>query len=392
MGVKMIKYVSAGDSHGEMLVGILENVPAHLTVDIKKINSFLTLRKRGYGRGKRMQIESDKVHIVSGILRKENDSLAETTGAPIGMLIENRDYTLNKTQRFFTVPRPGHSDFAGTVKFMFENAALPSERTSARRTAMDVAAGALLLSYLEVFGVEIYFFTEQIGRAKAKLAALNKFTKEQFLSIMENDLLAPGKAEYDAMKSEIDRAIKNRDSVGGRGVVVVKNLPPGVGHYGNFLDMLDGVLAHYVMSVPSVKSVEIGFLSDFLERGDTVGSKFHDALFIENGKITRKTNNAGGTEGGLSNGEDLIIRIGFKPIPTVLKGMQSVDLQSMKELQSAYVRSDTCVIPAGTVVSAMRVSIALSGVFSEQFGGDTIKDAQENFREWLSRRQRFWKK
>ncbi len=405
----MIKYTSAGDSHGEALVGILENVPAHIAVDIKRINAMLSLRQRGYGRGKRMQIEKDKVRIISGVTEKFSDSgtgeslqpenlqpenlLLETSGAPIGMLIENRDYTLNKTKRFFTVVRPGHSDFAGTVKFAFENAAIPSERTSARTTAMDVAAGALLLSYLELFGIEVYFFAERIGSVRAEGALeKGKLTKEAFEYALKNDLLVPPSGDYAAMKAEVDRAISQRDSIGGSGVVVVKGVPPGVGHYGNFLDKLDGIIAHFVMSVPSVKSVEVGTLSDaFLQDGFT-GSAFHDALFIENGKLTRRTNNAGGIEGGLSNGEDIVIRVGFKPIPTVLKGVPSVDLSDFSEKRSVYVRSDTCVVPAGTVVSAMRVSLALSTVLSEQFGGDSAADVKANFEGWLSRRRKFWQR
>ena len=405
----MIKYTSAGDSHGEALVGILENVPAHIAVDIKRINAMLSLRQRGYGRGKRMQIEKDAVRIISGVTERLSDSgagestqsknkqpenlLLETSGAPIGMLIENRDYTLNKTKRFFTVVRPGHSDFAGTVKFDFHNAAIPSERTSARTTAMDVAAGALLLSYLELFGIEVYFFTERIGSVRAEGALeKGKLTKEAFEHALKNDLLVPPSGDYAAMKAEVDRAISQRDSIGGSGVVVVKGVPPGVGHYGNFLDKLDGIIAHFVMSVPSVKSVEVGTLSDaFLQDGFT-GSAFHDALFIENGKLTRRTNNAGGIEGGLSNGEDIVIRVGFKPIPTVLKGVPSVDLSDFSEKRSVYVRSDTCVVPAGTVVSAMRVSLALSTVLSEQFGGDSAADVKANFEGWLSRRRKFWQR
>jgi len=373
----------------------------------------LSLRQRGYGRGKRMQIEKDTVRIVSGVMEKrpaekqptkkrpaeklpaeENGACLETTGAPIGMLIENRDYTLNKTKRFFTVPRPGHSDFAGSVKFMFENVAIPSERTSARTTAMDVAAGALLLSYLELFGIEVYFFTERIGKVRISNGLLKKgaFTKESFESVLKNDLLVPQGGDYAAMKEEIDRAIEQRDSIGGSGVVVVKNVPPGVGHYGNFLDKLDGIIAHFVMSVPSVKSVEVGTLSEMFERGVFYGSAFHDGLFLENGKLTRRTNNAGGIEGGLSNGEDIVIRVGFKPIPTVLKGVQSVDLSDMSEKSSVYVRSDTCVVPAGTVVSAMRVSLALSTVLSGQFGGDSAEDVKANFDAWLSRRRKFWQR
>ena len=396
----MIKYTSAGDSHGEALVGILENVPARIAIETEQINAMLALRQRGYGRGKRMQIEKDKVCIVSGVTEKlsagstgERSAHLETSGAPIGMLIENRDYTLNKTKRFFTVVRPGHSDFAGTVKFDFENAAIPSERTSARTTAMDVATGALLLSYLKLFGIEVYFFTERIGSARIEgILEKGVLTKEAFDLALKNDLLVPPSGDYAAMKAEIDRAITQRDSIGGSGLIFVKNVPPGIGHYGNFLDKLDGIIAHFVMSVPSIKSVEVGTLSDAFARSDFTGSAFHDGLFVENGKLARKTNNAGGIEGGLSNGEDIVIRVGFKPIPTVLKGVPSVDLLDMSEQRSVYVRSDTCVVPAGTVVSAMRISIALSTVLSGQFGGDTAEDVKANFESWLSRRRKFWQR
>ena len=374
----MIKYVSAGDSHGEMLIGIMENLPAGLTVNEEEINLYLSLRQRGYGRGARMKIENDKIHIVSGF------SNGKTTGAPLGFLVKNRDFEINKTKREFTVPRPGHSDYAGSVKYAFENAAIPSERTSARTTATDVAAGALLLEYLKLFGIKIFFFVKSVGKFSVRSFPFDEKTFEYALS---NDLLAPSEDAYSGFKREIDEAIKRRDSIGGEGIAVLKNVPPGIGGYGNFTDKLDGIIAQFVMSVPSVKYVEIGNFDS-----SKFGSEFHDEMFVKDGKIFRKTNNAGGIEGGLSNGEDIIVKFGFKPIPTVLRGVRSVDIKDFSSKKTVYVRSDTCVVPAGTVVSAMRISIALSQVLSEQFGGDTVSDVSDNFRHYLLRRKKFWQR
>lgn len=372
----MIRYNSAGDSHGEALLGIIENLPSNLSIDEKEINFYLSLRQKGYGRGKRMQIEFDKIRILSGVYN------GKTTGVPVGFLIENRDFKLNKTKRAFTIPRPGHSDYAGTVKYIFENAAIPSERTSARSTATDVAVGSLLLSYLKLFGIKILFFVTQIGNAKTEKF---QFNENSFEKVLSNDLLAP--SNYNDMKREVDNAISSRDTVGGEGIVVIKNVPPGTGSYGNFSDKLDGIIAQYIMSIPSIKFVEIGNFNS-----NKKGSEFHDAMFVENGHLTRKTNNAGGIEGGLSNGEDIVVRFGFKPIPTVLKGVPSVDLSDFSQKNSVYVRSDICVVPAGTVVAAMRISLAMSVVLSNQFSGDTSLDVADNFSRWVSRRKKFWQR
>ncbi len=374
----MIKYVSAGDSHGEMLVGIVGNLPSNLTVNEEEINFYLGLRQRGYGRGARMKIEKDKIHIISGVFD------GKTTGAPLGFLIKNRDFELNRTKREFAVPRPGHSDYAGSVKYIFENAAIPSERTSARVTATDVAAGALLLEYLKLFGIKVFFFAKSIGKFSAKKFPFDEKTFEYALS---NDLLAPDRDAYSGFKKEIDEAIRRKDSIGGEGIVILKNIPPGIGKYGSFAGKLDGIIAQFVMSVPSVKYVEIGNFDS-----SKFGSEFHDEMFVKNGKVFRKTNNVGGIEGGLSNGEDIVVKFGFKPIPTVLKGVNSVDLKDFSNKKTVYVRSDTCVVPAGTVVSAMRISIALSQALSGQFGGDTTADVTDNFGRWLSRRKKFWQR
>ncbi len=373
----MIKYVSAGDSHGEMLVGILEGLPSGMQIDEDRINFYLSLRQKGYGRGRRMEIENDRVKIVSGLFD------GKTTGAPLGIIIENRDFKLNKTRREFTVPRPGHSDYGGTVKYEFSNAAIPSERTSARSTAVDVAAGSLLLDYLKIFGVKIFFFVKSIGEVSKDI---NTIDEETFEKVISNDLFSLPEM-YEDFKSAVDRAIEKRDTVGGEGVVVVKNVPPGIGGYGNFSDKLDGIIAQFVMSVPSVKYVEIGNF-----KPGVYGTEFHDEIFSNGKRIFRKTNSAGGIEGGVSNGEEIVVKFGFKPIPTVLKGINSVDLTDLSNKKSVYVRSDTCVVPAGTLVSAMRISIALSTVFSSQFGGDTVSDVSKNFDFWLSRRKKFWQR
>ena len=372
----MIELITAGESHGKGLFGILRGIPCGLKIDTDFVNGMLALRQRGFGRGERMKIEKDRINIVSGI-----DENGVSTGSPIGFFIDNIDTKLNATKRSFTVPRPGHADFAGSVKYNFKNLAMPSERTSGRLSALDVAAGSIAALFLREFGVKVHFAVECIGKTCAFAKDLSEDTFKKALS---SDILAMGKEAE--MKAEIENAVKSEDTIGGRGLAIVRNLPAGLGDYNDWRSRADGLVAQAVMSVGTVKSVSIG------ESGITSGAIYHDPFEMKNGTLKRLSNNAGGIEGGITNGEDVVVRFFSKPIPTVRKGITSVDIKNGENTRSVYVRSDTCVVPAVTLVSAMRIALVFASLFTEKFGGDTMSDIRASFNNYVNSRRAFWQK
>lgn len=379
----MIRLTTAGESHGEYIVGILEGIPSHLKINIDFINKKLYLRKKGYGRSERMKFEEDKFEIFSGI-----DENFVTTGAPIGFRVLNIDFLINKTKRYSTSPRPGHVDYSGSVKFDFENFYLSSERRSGRLTVLDTIAGAICETLLNELGIKVYFSVISIGKIKIEENIIDKI-ENLFEEILSSDLFIPIKEIEEKMKKEIDKAKSRGDTLGGSSVIVVKNIPPGIGDYNNYLENLDGLLSQAVISVPSVKAVEIG---DGVLGSILFGSEFHDEFFISDNKIKRKTNRCGGIEGGVSNGEDIVIKIYSKPIPTLMKGLKTVDFENFVEIESKYVRSDILAIPAVTLVAASRISIVLANEIKKKFGGDTIFDLKNSFNNYLNSRRRFWQK
>ncbi len=372
----MIEVISSGESHGKGLIGIIKGIPQGLKVDETFINEMLSLRQKGYGRGKRMQIEKDKINIIGGV-----DKNSVTLGNPVGFFIENKDYTLNKTERFFKTPRPGHSDFAGSIKYNFENIAIPSERGSGRLTAIDVAAGSIAMLLLKEFNIDIYFFVQCIGNI---CIDYKEFSKEAFLKAKASDLFVTDREGE--MKNLIDKVSKEGDTIGGKGIVVVKNVIAGLGDYNDWKKRADGLIAQSVMSIGTVKSVTIGNDETFL------GSKYNDPFFIKNGFIDRPSNNAGGIEGGITNGEDIIVKFFSKPIPTVKKGIPSVNLGKWENESSVYVRSDVVVVPTVTLVAAMRIALTVASLFLDKFKGDTMKDVKSSFNYYRETRRRFWQR
>lgn len=353
MNYEKFRFLTAGESHGKCLTAIIEGVPSGFDVSPDFINAELKRRQGGYGRGARMQIESDTVEITSGV------RFGKTTGAPISLVIYNRDFenwervmsvapTDETDEKSFTKFRPGHADFAGSTKYNQKDLRNILERSSARKTAIDVAVGAIAKQILAQFQIEGNSKILQIG---------NGFNEEEF-------------------KTEIDCAKANGDTLGGKFEIVFKNLPTGLGSHVHFDRMLDGRIAQSIMSIPAVKAISVGEGEDACS---TSGSKFHDEMFLENGKIIRKTNNAGGIEGGMTNGEDLVIKAVMKPIPTLKKPLKTVDSKDMTETEAHFERSDTCAVEACAVVAESRIACVLVNEFLLKFGGDSFEEIKRNY-------------
>ena len=331
------RFLTAGESHGKCLTAIIDGVPSNLTVDIDFINNELKRRQTGYGRSSRMQLETDTVEITAGIHN------GKTTGAPLCLVIYNKDFNEKPP---FTKFRPGHADFAGSVKYNLSDLRDVLERSSARKTAIEVAVGAVAKLLLKEFGITFSSKILQIG------------------SVTEN------------FEKEIDMAKDQGDSLGGKFEIIFKNLPIGLGSYVQWDRGLDGKIAQAVMSIGAVKAVEIGE-NPLGEKG----SEYHDEIFFENGKFFRKTNNAGGIEGGMTNGEDLIVRAVMKPIPTMSKPLKTVDKETLQMCEAHFERSDTCAVEACCVVAEARIASVLADELMQKFGGDSIDEIKKHYKE-----------
>lgn len=372
----MLRYISSGESHGKILTAILEGIPANLKIDIDYINNELMRRQGGYGRGGRMKIETDKAQIVSGV----RGNL--TTGAPICIIIENKDYEnwtdhigygADKTdEKSVTKVRPGHADLAGVIKYDFKDARNVLERASARETAARVAAGAVCKILLENLGIKLASHVISIGGIYIN----EKFSGADKIKALTDgsELLCIDRSAEKNMKNLIDKAKENGDTLGGKIEVVASGMPVGVGSHIQYDRKLDYTLSGLVASVQAVKSVSIGAGDEY---ADNSGAKMHDEIFISGGKIFRKTNNSGGIEGGISNGENIVIRAAVKPIPTLMNGLKTIDIKTGKETTAATERSDVCAVPAAAVVCENVVAFGLSQALLETFGGDNMKELKE---------------
>jgi len=383
----MLKFLTGGESHGKCLVGILEGMIAGLPLSPSDINKELERRQRGYGRGERMKIEKDKIEILSGVRG------GKTTGSPISLLIENKDWKnwekimdIEKKrkggERF--IPRPGHADFPGYVKYGFEDIRDVIERASARETAMRVAIGAICKKFLQEFKINIYSRVVQIGKVKDDTEW--KRVKKEYEKIEKSEVRNFEKEEE--MKEEIDKAKERGDSVGGIFEIIVEGVPPGLGSYVHWDRRMDALISFSLMSIPGIKGVEIG--AGFTE-GIFYGSEFHDEIFYnKKKKIYRKTNNAGGIEGGITNGEDLWIKCFMKPIPTLLIPLSSVNLKTMQEEKTFYERSDISAVVPASVVGENVIAFVIAREFLRKFGGDTLKEVKNNYRSYLNSIQKYW--
>jgi chorismate synthase len=379
----MLRFSTAGESHGESLVATVSGMPAGVTVEQEFIDRELWRRQQGYGRGGRMRIERDTAHILSGVRH------GKTIGSPIAMVLANNDWK-NWTEilpveegdatkhKAVASPRPGHADLAGSLKYDFPDARYVLERASARESAARVAAGAMAKLLLRGLGVEVASHVIRVGKAElARPAAW-----DEIAALREKDEVLLNCVDVEseaAMKAEVDSVLRTGDTVGGVFEVVVHGLPPGVGTHANWDERLDGLLAQAVMSLQAVKAVEIG---RGVTAAESVGSAVHDAIGYEGEgftKFSREQNNAGGIEGGISNGEDVVVRGYLKPISTLRRPLASVSFATREPVKAAYERSDVCVVPAAGVAAEAMVALTVARLMVEKFGGDSLREMQRNF-------------
>ncbi len=377
----MLRYLTAGESHGKCLVGILEGLPAALPVDEGYVNTQLKRRQSGYGRGKRMSIEEDKVEILSGVRK------GKTIGSPISFVISNRDCSIEKLPEV-TAPRPGHADLAGALKYGTHDARDILERSSARETAARVAAGAFARLFLGELGVQIISHTVALGGIQA---ATQGFAPEEIIARKDKSQLNCADPDAEGkMIAAIDEAREKGDTLGGVFEVIILSVPPGLGSHVQWDRRLDGRLASALMSIQAVKGIEIGLGFEAARRP---GSQVHDEIRFDPHrpglKFYRETNNAGGIEGGISNGEDIVLRAALKPIPTLRQPLASVDLVSKKEVRGAKERADVTVVPAAGVIGEAVVALEIASAFLEKFGGDSLDEVKRNFRNYLEQIEGF---
>ena len=390
----MLRFCTAGESHGQALLAFVSGLPAGLAVDVELINRELHRRQLGYGRGGRQKIEKDRADIFAGV------RLGRTIGAPVALRIENRDWANwqkilpveatsapEAESRKLVAPRPGHADLAGSQKFNFHDARYVLERASARETAARVAAGAFAKQLLKQFGTDIASHTIQVGHARLERSA----TWHEIQAVSE-DLESPLRCvdapTQEKMKAEVDIALKAGDTVGGVFEIVAHNVPVGLGSHAQWDEKLDGRLAQALMSVQAVKAVEIG--SGVLAAG-SYGSEVQDEISYDKaaGRFRRGSNRAGGLEGGITNGEDVAIRGYLKPISTLRKPLGTVDMVTKEPVQAAYERSDWCVVPAGSVAGEAMVALVLADAFLQKFGGDSLAELRRNFESYAQQIDEF---
>ncbi len=384
----MLRYLTAGESHGKGLVAILEGLPAGLKINQDFIDRQLKRRQMGFGRGGRMKIEGDKINIISGIRG------GKTLGSPIAVLIENKDWSnwqnlmdawQIKDDVQFTSPRPGHADLSGAIKFNSKDIRNILERASARETAARVALGALTSLFLKEFKIEIIGHVVEIAGVKIDASEL---TFEKIKTGTKSALLnCAVKSKEKEMKNKIEEAISLNVTVGGKFEVRVKNVPVGLGSFIQWDKRLDGRLAQAVMSIPAIKAVEIGLGAGASGKS---GPQVLDEIFYQSRKgFFRKTNYAGGIEGGISNGEEIIVRATMKPIPSLKKPLDSVDLVTKKAVKAQVERGDVCAVPAASIVGEAVVSLVLAEAFLEKFGGDNLTEIKRNFDGYLKQVREF---
>jgi chorismate synthase len=384
----MIRFISAGESHGKCLTGILEGLPRGLGIDIDFIDFELHRRQLGYGRGSRMKIESDRIEITSGV--RHGISL----GSPISIIIHNKDWgnwqipmsveqaPEGSSIKPLTRPRPGHADLAGSLKYQTYDARDILERASARETAVRVAAGAFCRLLLSRFGIQIGSHVLSIGSEKVGESFENLASERIFSLDRDSPIRCADPEAEKRMMARIDRSKKNGDTLGGIVEVIAAGVPPGLGSHIQWDRKLDGQIAMALMSIPSVKAIEIGC---GVSIAGASGSSVHDEIFYDSEmkRFYRDTNRAGGLEGGISNGADIRACIYIKPIPTLKKPLKSVDLESKEAFSAAFERSDTCVVPAAGVVAEAMLGIVLANAFMEKFGGDSIKEIEGNHNNFI---------
>ncbi len=380
-----LRFLTSGESHGKCLLSVLDGIPAGLTLQEDKINLDLARRQGGHGRGGRMKIETDRVQIQAGIRNNI------TIGGPLGILIENKDFKINELPAV-TRPRPGHADLAGAIKFLRGDMRDILERASARETTSRVAIGAICKIFLEAFEIEMVSHVVEIGDVRANVEGLS------FDDIAKRESQSPVRCADSAASAKmvkgIDAAKEARDTLGGVYEVRVRNLPVGLGSYTQWDRKLDGRLAQAILSIQAHKAVEVG---DGTWGARQRGSEVHDEIFYDKTKAKkgsgmrffRKTNRAGGVEGGMTNGEELIVRAFMKPISTLMKPLASVDIKTKEAFLAAVERSDTCAVPAAGVVGEAAVAFVLADAMLEKFGGDSMDEIKRNHSSYVEQVKEF---
>src|SRR5690242_13291463 len=390
----MLRFETAGESHGECLVATLTGLPAGIPVSLDAINRELWRRQQGYGRGGRMKIETDRAEIVAGVRH------SHTIGSRVAIIVRNKDWQ-NWTEALpvedidggedkrkpVTRPRPGHADLAGAIKYDFHDARYILERASARETTARVALGAVTKALLGEFGIQVLSHVIAVGSARMERPA----TWDEIVALSRRDdvLLGCGDPEAEArMKLVVDEAYKTGDTVGGVFEVVAHGAPPGLGSHVTWDSRLDGRLAQAIVSMQAVKGVEIGFAAD---GAASFGSKVQDTIGYDRAQrhFTRGANRAGGLEGGMTNGQDVLVRGLLKPISTLRKPLESVDLETREPALAAYERSDVCVVPAAGVIGEAMVAIVLAQAFLEKFGGDSLEEVRRNYNGYMEQVKSF---
>lgn len=367
----MLNYITAGESHGHYMAAILEGFPSGLVLDLDFINGEMRRRQTGYGRGARQKIETDGVEILGGVIKKV------TTGAPLGFLLTNKDFKIEEMPELFR-PRPGHADLAGSLKYD-QGIRAVLERSSARETSMRVAVGAACKLLLRAFHIEVAAHVVQIGSAvlpgqEITVAEIQQYAKN-------SPLRCVCKKTEKAMMQAIAKAVKNGDSLGGKYEVRATGLPIGLGSYVHFDRKLDARVAMILMSQQSAKAVEIG---DGVRLAGLPGSEAHDEIFYKKASgYFHKTNHAGGFEGGMTNGADLVARLTMKPISTLARPLTSVNMKTKKVEKADFERSDTCAVPAGSVIGEALVAYVIADAFLEKFGGDSLTEILRNYEGYL---------
>lgn len=387
-----LRYLTAGETHGPQLTAIIEGLPSNLKLDFEEMNFELARRQKGYGRGRRMQIEKDTAQIVGGVRH------GSTTGAPVAIVVENNDWKhwqkimnvepiegTDEEKRRVHRPRPGHADLNGGLKYNLKDLRNVLERSSARETAVRVAVGAIAKQLLSQFGIKIAGQVKRIGEIEAPT---HNLSLDELRQVTENSSVRVADAETEKkMEAYIDQIKKDGDSVGGIVECIVEGVPVGLGSYVQYDRKLDGRIAQAVMSINAFKGVEIGI---GFEAGEMLGSQVHDEiLYNEEHGYHRRTNRLGGFEGGVTNGMPIVVRGVMKPIPTLYKPLQSIDIDTKEAFTAQVERSDACAVPAASVVLESVVAWEVAKAFLEKFGGDSIGEIRSNLNNYLSQLEQY---
>lgn len=389
----MLRYLTSGESHGQSLISILDGVPANIELDFEEINKELKKRQGGYGRGGRMQIERDKINILGGVRGKK------TLGGPISIEIKNKDYEnwtkymnpmeeVDLETRKVSNVRPGHADLVGCLKYDFDDARNVLERSSARETASRVAIGAICKQILKNFNVEFTSHVVNIGGIEDKNLYEFDYIKE---NVDTSQIRCVNKNLEEKIIEKIDKAKLDGDTLGGVVEIRVKNIIPGLGSYTQFDKKIDGQLAMHLMATQAIKGVEIGIGFDV---SSLAGSCVMDEIsYDKNEGIKRATNRLGGIEGGMTTGEEIIIRCAMKPIPTLYKPLNSININTLESYSASIERSDNCAVPACSVVCENVVAFVICNHFLEKIGGDNLNDLKSNYNSYIKRLgERGWKR